>query len=100
MRYDFGLSVSDVSIWHPAGVYWEPFVDVRGNETSRGTNLGYFYSPLIRLDRRFVHPTKQLFDESTTNRVVDAPHPDLANTRWCWRRIRGSLTQHSILSVG
>lgn len=63
MRYGFGLSVSDVSIWHPAGVWWEPYVDVRGNGTSRGTILGYFYSPLIRLDRRYVHPTEQLFDE-------------------------------------
>lgn len=62
-RYAFGLSVSDVSVWHPAGVYWEPFVDSRGDETSRGTELGYFYSPLIRIDRTFVHPTEQLFDD-------------------------------------
>ena len=101
IRYSFGMSVSDVSIWHPAGVWWEPYVDVRGSETSRGTTLGYFYSPLIRLDRRYVHPTEELFDEWTMSRVVAAPIPSgLANTPWCWRRIRGSLSQHSILSVG
>lgn len=60
IRYTSGLSVSDVSIWHPRFMYWEPFQDIDGNSTSRGSAFGYYYSPLITVDRYWLHPTQQL----------------------------------------
>jgi hypothetical protein len=57
-RYSFGWAMSDVIRWDPAAAHWEPFRDIYGKDVSRGTPLGYLYSPLIRLDRRFIHPDK------------------------------------------
>ncbi|MGC1274388.1 MAG: hypothetical protein WBC44_11830 [Planctomycetaceae bacterium] len=48
--YVFGLSAPDRIIWHPRFAYWEPL-------RSRGNLSGYLYSPLIRLDRAWWHPT-------------------------------------------
>lgn len=58
LRYDFGLAVTDVERWFPRWAYWEPFKDVYGNDTSRGNLQGYIYSPLIRLDRAWIHPDR------------------------------------------
>ena len=62
VRYGFGLSVSDISIWHPKFLYWQRFTNVRGAKTTHGNILGYVYCPLIALDRWLVHPTEQLID--------------------------------------
>lgn len=60
LRYGSGLSVSDIEEWHPKGLWWQGhFKDIYGNYVSRGDLLGYFYSPLIALDRRFWHRTKR-----------------------------------------
>ena len=63
LRYTFGLSVTDIVIWDPAAAHWEPFRDIYGNDTSRGEPVGYFYSPLIRLDRKWWHPSHEIFAE-------------------------------------
>lgn len=63
LRYSSGLSVSDVSIWYPQFLYWEPFRDIEGTSTSRGSTLGYYYSPLIAVDRYWLHPTQQLLPD-------------------------------------
>jgi hypothetical protein len=47
---------------------WEPFHDVYGKDTTRGDPLGYFYSPLIRIDRAWRHPSQHLFDEAAATR--------------------------------
>lgn len=60
IRYTSGLSVSDVSIWHPRFLYWEPFQDIQGNSAIRGSTLGYYYSPLMAIDRYWLHPTQHL----------------------------------------
>jgi hypothetical protein len=60
-RYNFGFSVTDVERWFPAYAHWEPFRDIYGSEGSRGNLAGYFYSPLIRLDRAWFHPDRLLF---------------------------------------
>ena len=60
LRYSFGLSVTDVWHWQPRFMSWEPFRDVGGNDTSRGDLLGYLYSPLIRVDRAWRHPSQYL----------------------------------------
>ena len=54
-RYSFGLSMSTAVLWQPRFGYWTPF---------RSDWLGTFYSPLIRLDRKFLHPTRYLSDPS------------------------------------
>jgi hypothetical protein len=65
LRYNdgAGLSVTDVEIWHPRWAYWEPFRNIYGKDGSRGNVPGYFYSPLIRMDRHFFHPTVNFFDQ-------------------------------------
>ena len=64
-----GLSVSDVVIWHPKFVRWQPFLNIYGKHTHRATLLGWFYSPLIVADRKWVHPTEELFDRSEPGNV-------------------------------
>ena len=62
VRYGFGLSFSDISIWHPRFLQWQRFTSVGGEETTRGNILGYIYCPLIEFDRWLVHPTEQLLE--------------------------------------
>ena len=62
LRYGFGLAVSDQGLWRPCGVRWQRFCDIYGWNSSRGNILGYFYSPLILLDRAVIHPSRDLFD--------------------------------------
>jgi hypothetical protein len=66
-----GLSVTDVYHWQPRFMWWEPFRDVRGKDTSRGDLLGSFYSPLIRIDRAWRHPSQYLFEESAATQPAD-----------------------------
>jgi hypothetical protein len=68
LRYFGGLSVTDVYHWQPAFCEWEPFRDVSGKDTSRGDLLGYFYSPLIRVDRVWRHRSQYLSELSATTR--------------------------------
>jgi len=63
LRYGGGLSVTDRVVWNPRLTWWEPFRDVTGQDTTRGNLLGYLYSPLISLNRQWVHPTQVLFDK-------------------------------------
>lgn len=58
-----GLAVVDQNIWHAKGVFWQPFVTIRGEHTHHATELGWFYSPLIRIDRRFWQESINLFDD-------------------------------------
>lgn len=64
LRYGGGLSVTDRVVWNPLCMWWEPFRDVAGKDTTRGNLLGYMYSPLIALHRQWFHPTEVLFDET------------------------------------
>lgn len=61
-RYTFGLSMTDVIHWYPKWLYWEPFRNVYDVDTIRGNFLGYVYSPLIRIDRAWFHPSNHFFD--------------------------------------
>lgn len=56
-----GLAVVDQTMWFANGVFWQPFQNVQGQKTYQATCLGHFYSPLIRLDRAFVHRTINYF---------------------------------------
>jgi hypothetical protein len=64
VRYDFGFAMSDVIRWDPAAAHWEPFHDIHGSDTSRGIPTGYFYSPLIRLDRATFHRDRPVTGEA------------------------------------
>ena len=52
-RWSFGLSMHTAVLWQPRFGYWALY---------RSDWLGAFYSPLIRLDRQFVHPTRYVSD--------------------------------------
>ncbi len=59
VRYSGGLAATDLVMYQPRFLGWQPrFRRVDGTYTSRGNTLGYFYSPMIYLDRRFVHRTR------------------------------------------
>ena len=64
LRYGFGFPVTDVIRWKPAGLTWEPFRNVAGDDTSRGNPQGYLYSPLIRIDRAWFHPDRPIFNRA------------------------------------
>jgi hypothetical protein len=71
-RNEFGLGVADIIEWRPKGLWWQGrFKNVDGQYTSRGNAYGYFYSPLISLDRSVWHKTRIIADElhSTHNKV-------------------------------
>ena len=56
-EHGHGLSATDIRIWSPKGVAWEPFVDIEGRQTHRATLLGWFFSPLMVAERHWIHPT-------------------------------------------
>jgi hypothetical protein len=74
LRTASGWSISDVERWHPAIAYWEPFRDIFGRDISRANLLGRLYSPLIRLDRAWIHPDVWLFPASAA-RNASTTHP-------------------------
>lgn len=52
------LSVSDISTWNPKGCWYQAkFKNTKGVSVSRGNDLGYLFSPLIMIDRKYFHPT-------------------------------------------
>lgn len=64
LRYrSIGLAVSDISTWNPKGCrYQAKFKNTSGNDVSRGNVPGYFFSPLIKIDRNYFHPTESLIE--------------------------------------
>jgi len=70
LRYGFGLSVSDLEQWSPEECWWQPsFRDVDGEMTFRGDGWGYFYSPLIALDRKLSFHDRVLFTAEDLSEV-------------------------------
>jgi hypothetical protein len=68
-KYSFGLSITDAILWQPRF----------GHEALGDLDLsGAFYTPLIRLDREFIHPTMYLSDETfekISNLKISQVHP-------------------------
>jgi len=63
-RYSFGLAM-------PTAIMWQPRF---GHEAIGNLNhLGAFYTPLIRVDRRFFHPTIYLSDDEGFKKASDLP---------------------------
>lgn len=63
LRYGGGLSVSDLQVWQPRFCRWQVRTQIDGSWTVDATPLGALFAPLILMDRSFVHPTVNLFDE-------------------------------------
>lgn len=63
LRLGHVLAVPDESAWQPLGCrYQRKFKNMLGEYESRGNTLGLFFSPLIILDRQFVHQTEKIFE--------------------------------------
>jgi hypothetical protein len=61
LRYYGTMSVSDIVQWEPQGCWYQAeFRNINGEIVSRGNDWGYFYSPLIRIDRKYFHKTMTL----------------------------------------
>ncbi len=58
-----GLSIYDQHIWEPRFLRWQRFVNIHGDDTSRGSYLGHFFSPLVQIDRAWIHKTENMFLE-------------------------------------
>lgn len=74
-RYrSISLPVSDISTWNPKGCRFQyRFENIKGEYVSRGNDLGYFFAPLIMLDRRFIHPTEVLIESKNPNETDRFP---------------------------
>ncbi len=55
-RWRSGMSITDAILFQPRFGYHPPF---------GGDVVGTLYAPLIRLDRRWVHPTRYITDKGT-----------------------------------
>jgi hypothetical protein len=47
-------------------MYYHHYLDIYGKEAVREDDMGIIFSPLLRLDRRFVHKTRKVLDEEET----------------------------------
>ena len=70
-RYSFGLAMPTAMLWQPR----------YGHESLGYSDLfGSLYTPLVRLDRKFIHPTIYISDkggfEKASNLPVSQVHPD------------------------
>ena len=71
-RWNYGLAVSDIIVWEPAWCRYQwCFLNIKRERVSRGNSLGYFYSPLILLDRALFHPTTRIMDKDGHSLLED-----------------------------
>lgn len=75
VRYDFGLSVTDIDQWQPRFAFCQRFRQIDGSWTIRSNFLGSAFAPLILLDQLFVHKTIRHFDPGT-GRPIPNPQPE------------------------
>jgi hypothetical protein len=68
------LAVPDVLVWQPRYGRCESFRNVSGDYGLRADGLGYFYSPLILFDQRYVHRTIRFIHlDGTSVQPLPAP---------------------------
>ena len=60
----FALASSDKIIWNPDNSHYQTFKTVSGNYETKGNLKGYFYMPLIFLDRILFKPTYDFNEEN------------------------------------
>ena len=63
IRYGTGLAMTDIFIWQPQGIWYQRnFTTADGEMICRGNRLGYFYAPLVVLDRSIFHKTQEILE--------------------------------------
>ena len=67
------MSVSDIAVWQPKGTMWyqSNFINTSGKANSRGNSLGYFYAPMIYLDRKLCHKTRKFLYTNESGEVIE-----------------------------
>ena len=56
-RTEKGIPLPDIQLWNPSGCQWQhTFQEADGTYRSKGNKWGFFYAPLISLDRRLNYP--------------------------------------------
>jgi hypothetical protein len=63
-----GMAAFDLFLWHPTAVNWERRRSVSGEFIIDADLLGWLYFPLLAMDRRWVHPTVNIFDSAGKTR--------------------------------
>ena len=63
-RYTFGLAIPTAILWQPRFGYLA---------LAPHDSLGAIYAPLIRIDRRFFHPTIYIFDDEKDTKASSLP---------------------------
>jgi hypothetical protein len=58
------ISSLDTKTWFPAIGGFDVYLTIHGQEATRGDLVGYVFSPLIRLDRRYFHRSRRVMDEN------------------------------------
>ncbi len=72
IRYGGGLAVTDLMLWQPRGIWYQSnFLAVDGKTISRGNSLGFFYAPLIELDRAIFHTTQVIIGNTEATRKTN-----------------------------
>lgn len=64
IRYANNFAVTDLSLWCPRIVIWERRKSISGEYIIDANLAGWFYFPLIQLDRMLFHPTGHYFYNS------------------------------------
>lgn len=59
LRYENGFALLDRHEWRPAGLVWHRWRGITGRYIVDGNPPGWFYLPLLLIDRRLVHPTSE-----------------------------------------
>ena len=56
-----GNAITDVMIWKPKLICWRIFKNIDGEYEVQANLLGYFYTPLIHIDQKYIHPNRKYF---------------------------------------
>jgi hypothetical protein len=61
-RFAFGLAMTDLSLWCPAGMSWERRKSDSGEYIVDADQVGWLFLPLIAADRQWIHRTGHYFE--------------------------------------
>lgn len=79
-RYYGGIAFMDMYKWIPYGIVCEVYRGVSGREEIRGLNLlGALYSPLVWLDRRYIHKNKYISELDRNTSPAEGRDKEKAN---------------------
>jgi len=67
LRWNFGLSATDVAQWKPRFAFAQKFRNIHGKYIYRSDILGTIYLPLILLDQKYLHKTVRFIPLEVTD---------------------------------